>query len=233
MEINLFLWPMLVPMLLPLLYSMKYKKEALREIATILLVMILIIVLYWPLLTSGFFSTYTYIVVKTLLFVLLPIIAFTVVKRDTPLVRLTDYGIKKEGTKKSLIWFIVFLPLMLATTFLLQYFNGQYFPGIEWNADVIAGSISFFEAFTEEFFFRGVLFILLSQKIPIKIAYVTSLTSFILMHPQNFDTLFILGTILQGVLTLEIARKSQNILGAWFLHGSNRFFQLAILPFIM
>ena len=233
MEINLFLWPMLVPMVFLLLYSMKYIKEGMREIGTIILVMILIIVLYWPLMTSAFFSTYTYIVVKTLLFVLLPIIAFIVVKRDTFLVRLTDYGIKKEGTKKSFIWFILFLPLMLVATFLLQYFNGQYFTDIEWNADVMAGSISFFEAFTEEFFFRGVLFILLSQKIPMKIAYVTSLASFILMHPQNFDTLFILGTILQGVLTLEIGRKSQNILGAWLLHGSNRFFQQAILPFIM
>lgn len=190
--------------------------------------MMLIVFLYWPFMTSAVFSTYTYIVGKTLLFVVLPIIIFIVVQRNTSLVHLNVYGIKKEGGKKSLMWFILFLPLMLVATGFLQYFNGM-----DWNADVLAGSISFFEAFTEEFFFRGILFIFLSQKIPIKIAYATSLASFTLMHPQNLESLFILGTLLQGILTLEIARRSQNILGAWLLHGSNRFVQLALLPFFI
>lgn len=92
--------------------------------------------------------------------------------------------------------------------------------------------MSFVEAFTEEFFFRGILFVLLTQKTNVKIAYITSLTSFTLMHPQNLMTFFLISTLMQGILTVEIARKSQNILGAWLLHGSNRFFQLVLLPLI-
>jgi len=29
---------------------------------------------------------------------------------------------------------------------------------------------------------------------------------------------------------MEIARRSENIIGAWFLHGINRFFTIAVLP---
>jgi hypothetical protein len=58
----------------------------------------------------------------------------------------------------------------------------------------------------------------------------TSLASFIFIHPQNLTTLFIVGTIIQGIVTLEIARRSQNIFGSWMLHGSNRFFELVLLP---
>jgi hypothetical protein len=66
-----------------------------------------------------------------------------------------------------------------------------------------------------------------------KIAYVTSFASFVLMHPQNLATIFIIGMIIQGCLTLEITRRSNNILGAWMLHGSNRFFELVLLPLLM
>jgi len=106
----------------------------------------------------------------------------------------------------------------------------QFFIGITWDADLIAGAISFFEAFTEEFFFRGLLFIFLLKKTDLKIAYVTSLASFILIHPQNLTTLLIVPTIVQGIIALEIARRSYNIIGSWMVHGSNRFFELVILP---
>jgi hypothetical protein len=53
------------------------------------------------------------------------------------------------------------------------------------------------------------------------------------MHPQNLTNIFIIGTIVQGILTIEIARRSQNIIGSWLLHGSNRFFELVIIPLLM
>jgi membrane protease YdiL (CAAX protease family) len=136
--------------------------------------------------------------------------------------------VTKQGLRKSLFWFLLFLPIMFIVSGLIQYFNGA-----TWSADPVAGTISFFEAFTEEFFFRGILFIFLLQKTNMKIAYVTSLACFILVHPQNLTTLFIVGTIIQGIVTLEIARRSQNIIGSWMLHGSNRFFELAILPLFL
>jgi len=192
------------------------------------LVMVLIVLLYWPLITITIFSTYTYIVIKFLLFVVLPIVTFVLLQRNITPLHLNAYGVKKQGVRKSLVWFVLLLPVMLVTTFILQYFHG-----VGWNVELVGGIISFFEAFTEEFFFRGILFVFLVKKTTMKIAYVTSLTSFLLMHPQNLTTLFSIGTLLQGILTLEIARRSQNIIGAWFLHGSNRFFQLVLLPLFL
>lgn len=228
MEINFFLWPMLLPMILLLFYCVRYKKEAIFEIGIITTVMVLIVLLYWPLVTSNIFSIYTYIVVKILLFVVLPIVIFVMIKRNTSPLQGAVYGIKKDGLKKSLIWFVILLPIMLVTTGLIQYFHG-----VSWNVELVAGIISFFEAFTEEFFFRGVLFIFLLQKTSVKIAYATSLASFTLMHPQNLTTIFITGTLLQGILTLEITRRSQNVFGAWLLHGSNRFFELVLIPLLI
>lgn len=49
MEIDLFLWPMLVPMILPLWYCAIHKKDVLVEIGAISLAMVLIVLLYWPL----------------------------------------------------------------------------------------------------------------------------------------------------------------------------------------
>jgi membrane protease YdiL (CAAX protease family) len=228
MEIDLFLWPMLVPMILPFVYCMKFKRDALFEIGSITVVLMLIVVLYWPLLMSNFLLAYTYTGTKVLLFVFLPLVTFLLMKRNSSPLQGSLYGIEKKSMKNSMVWCLLFLPFMLIVTGLIQFFHG-----ITWDADVVAGIISFFEAFTEEFLFRGILFIFLVQRTNMKIAYVTSLLSFILMHPQNLSTIFIVGTIVQGVLTLEIARRSHNIIGSWVLHGSNRFFTLVLLPLLM
>jgi len=228
MQFDLFLWPMLIPMIIPLIYCMKYKIEALIDVGIITLAMILIVVLYWPLLTSNIALTYTYPLVKLLLFVLLPIFLFLVIQHKASTLHGALYGVTRQGIKKSFFWFILLLPIMIAVTGSIHYFHG-----VTWNADLIAGTISFFEAFTEEFFFRGILFIFLIQKTSMKIAYVTSLASFILIHPQHLTTIFIVATIVQGIITLEIARRSQNIIGSWMLHGSNRFFELVILPLLV
>jgi membrane protease YdiL (CAAX protease family) len=228
MEFDLFLWPMLIPMIIPLIYCVKYKRESLAETGIITLAMVLIVVLYWPLLTSNLTNTFTYPVIKVLLFVILPLILLVVITRDTSLLHGISYGLTKQGLKKSLFWFVLFLPLMLIVAGLIQYHIG-----VTWIADVVGGILSFFEAFTEEFFFRGILFIFLLRKTTMKISYSTSLASFILMHPQNLTTFFIIATIVQGIITLEIARRSYNIIGSWMLHGSNRFFELVILPLLL
>lgn len=215
-------------MILPVVYSVKYKRESLGAIVTVLLVMAVIVISYWPLLTSNFLNSYTYVAVKILLFVLLPLLAFLLIQRNVSSLHVSHYGVKKEGVVESIRWCVLFLPLMFVVTGIVHTVSG-----VTWTADVSAGLLSFFEAFTEEFFFRGILFIFLLRQTNITTAYVTSLASFTLMHPQNLTTLFIIGTVLQGVLTLEIARRSHNVLGAWVLHGSTRLFQLAILPLLL
>ena len=228
MEFDFFLWTMLIPMLFPLFYCFTYKKESLAEVGTITMSMILIVIFYYPLETSKFLSTNTYTAVKILLFVLLPLLLLFIIKRKKFILNLEQFGIKREGLKKSVWLSILFLPIMLGITTIIYtfYINGTVF-------DVIAGLISFFEAFTEEFFFRGILFIYLLQRTNLKIAYITSLASFILVHPQHLFSIFIIGTIVQGILTIEICRRSDNLLGAWLLHGANRLFAIALLPFLL
>ena len=117
---------------------------------------------------------------------------------------------------------------MLTVTFLAKFMIGGVLV-----SNYPLGVVSFIESFTEEFFFRGILFIFLVRKTNLKIAYFTSLFSFVLMHPQNFSNPFIISTIVQGFLTIEICRRSKNLVGAWVLHGTNRFFSIVILPILM
>ncbi len=190
--------------------------------------MVLIVIFYMPLQTSNFLSTHTYTAVKILLFFILPLLLLFIIKRKKSILNLEKFGIKKEGLKKSVWLCILFIPIMFGITAIIHYFyiNGTVF-------DVIAGIMSFFEAFTEEFFFRGILFIYLLSRTNLKIAYITSIASFILVHPQHLASIFIIGTIIQGILTIEICRRSDNIIGAWLLHGANRFFTIVIIPFLL
>jgi membrane protease YdiL (CAAX protease family) len=224
MTFDFFLWPMILPMILPLFYSLKYKRNALSEILAILFIMTIIIIVYWPL-SLGIPSAGN-IVVKFLLFVLFPLVLLFAIQREKTSF-LKHFGIQRKGIKKSLQWGLLLLPIMLLVTFAISYFSITSTQG-----DLFTGGILFIEAFTEEFFFRGVLFLALVSRTNVKIAYLTSLASFVLMHPQHFTSFFIIGTIVQGVLTLEITRRSENLFGAWILHGTNRFFSIVVLPFL-
>lgn len=188
--------------------------------------MIVLVTVYWPL--TILIITPANIVVKFFLFVVLPVPALGILQRNKKPLSFNQYGIQKKGMGKSVLLSVMFLPLMILITFMVKYYSG----GMS-QPDLFLGSVSFIESFTEEFFFRGILFLFLLQKTNLKIAYVVSLASFVLMHPQNFTNLFLLSTVVQGILTIEICRRSENITGAWILHGTNRFFTLVILPFIM
>ena len=223
---------MLIPMVLPLAYAVKYKRDSLIEIGVITFTMILIVIAYWPF-TLGFNST-SNIVTKFILFVLLPLILLNITwkiqnksKKKKQESSFEQFGIKEEGFEKSLYLGLLFLPLMLVVTFTSKYMIGGI---LEVNFPL--GVVSFIESFTEEFFFRGVLFLFLMSRTNLKVAYVTSLASFVLMHPQNFTNPFIISTIVQGFLTIEICRRSKNLVGAWVLHGTNRFFSITIIPFL-
>jgi len=230
---DFLLWPMLIPMIIPLLYGIKYKRESLLEIIIITLIMIGIVIAYWPL-TVGFNSSAN-IITKFLLFVLVPLLFLYLTfkirnkKRKEKLdFQFSQFGITSIGIEKSLKLGFLFLPLMLFVTFLAKYMMGGVF-----NPNFPLGVVSFVESFTEEFFFRGILFLFLMSKTNLKIAYITSLLSFILMHPQNFTNPFIISTIVQGLITIEICRRTRNLAGAWIVHGTNRFFSIVLYPLLM
>lgn len=209
---------------------MRYKKNVVLDVTLIILITVLIVFFYWPL-TLGLASS-SNIITKYLLFVALPLFVLYIPwksmnpeKKDFPF---SMFGISDKGFETSLKLGFLFIPLMLSVTFIAKIAIGgssePYFS---------LGVISFVESFTEEFFFRGILFLYLALKTDMRIAYITSLLSFILMHPQNLTNLFIISTIVQGVFTLEICRRSQNLVGAWVLHGTNRFFSIVLLPFLL
>jgi membrane protease YdiL (CAAX protease family) len=221
---------MLIPMIIPLLYTLLVKRESLKEIILISSSMIIIVIFYWPL-SIGIESS-SNILVKILLFVVIPLFTLYVnwilqnkSKKTIPYFPINQFGIKKEGLNKSLKLGILFTPLMLIITFIIKLIIGSI-P----DTNVILGVVSFVEAFTEEFFFRGILFLFLLPKTNVKIAYFTSMACFVLSHPQHFNNLFIISTIIQGFLTIEICRTSKNITGAWILHGANRFFSITVIP---
>ena len=80
----------------------------------------------------------------------------------------------------------------------------------------------FFDAFNEEFLFRGVLLLYLWKIIDLKIAYATSILAFILAHPQHFTLLPLIGVAAQAILLGIITHKTKNLIGPWISHGFNR-----------
>ena len=219
---------MILPLTLPIIYSILYKKKSLNEILIITFSIILIIIGYWPL-TLGFKSTAN-IIPKFILFVFLPFIFLYTYERGKHNNKniFERIGITNKGIERSFKLGLILIPVMLLVT----YITLPIAASINANIDIGLGITSFIESFTEEFFFRGVLFIYLMTKTNIRIAYITSLSSFILMHPQNFSNIFIISTIAQGLLTTEICRKTKNLAGSWVLHGTNRFFTIIILPLL-
>ena len=215
-------------MILPIVYIALYKRQYIVEIILITLTMIFAVIAYWPL-TTGFRTTAN-ILPKFILFVFIPYIILFVywkLKKNSEN-HFKLLGLTNKNLERSFKLGLALIPLMILITFLAKYMIGlsTMEPYLE------VGVVSFIESFTEEFFFRGILFLLLMMRTNFTVAYITSLSSFILMHPQNLADLFIISTIAQGILTLEICRRTKNLAGAWVLHGTNRFFSIIILPFI-
>lgn len=227
MEINFFLWPFLLPLIALVIYSAGRKRSSLQISGLLLISGICIVGVYWPLITLDFFQPFTYIIVKFLLFVFVPVLFLNVLlKKQFRDIFITS-GLQKKGLKNSVFLFFIFLPIMLLFSGAISYLSGNFVQG-----SLDTGAISFIESFTEEFYFRGLLFLVLAAYIDVRMAYVVSITSFVLVHPQHLTSFLVVPTIVQGILTLEIVRRSNNLIGAWLLHGVNRIFLLVILPFL-
>ena len=228
-----FLWPMIIPIIIPIIYCWKWKPDNLKHIWPILLSMILIVVLYTTLLKAfdtpqEYYVGYT--IAKFILFVFLPlgILYWRSDDRDLRKI-LSGLGVRRKGAGKSLKLSILFLPIMLISWYVIAILLERSYP----PSSIASGIIMFIESFTEEFFFRGIMFLYLWKFMDVRIAYITSMASFILMHPQYFWGLGMIPAIVQAILTTVMAHRSKNLAGPWVLHGTTRIFSLSILPWFL
>lgn len=225
-----FLWPMLIPIAIPILYCWKYSRENLEKLWPILLSMLLIVLFYVPLSNVLRVPYIGYIVLKFIIFVFMPLaILYWADKKRNLEHTLADFGVRKKGTEESVRLSLFCIPAMLITIAIVSFLLGRSYD----PSEPIRSFISFFESFTEEFFFRGILFLYLWKLTDIRIAYITSIASFVLMHPQYFWGLGMVTGIVQGILTTIIVHKSKNLAGAWVLHGVSRVFAMSFLPWFL
>jgi len=216
--------PLIFALLIPIIYSLKNNKRELKPILLITLCSIGTIILY-PI--TSFFSIsmplFGYLIGKIFLFVVFPIITIFYIEQWDLKDILSNVGVRNRNISKSIFYgLIVAIVTIIITVFVSS-------PS---NFDPVYRTIMFFESFTEEFFFRGFLFLYLLKKTNPKIAYATSILGFILIHPQHFGNMFLISTVTQGVLLTIVTDKTKNIIGPWISHGLNRFIPALIRSLI-
>ena len=209
---------MLLALIIPVVYCIIWKKTNLRNVVLIFICCIFIVILY-PIIT--YFGNIIepmlgYLLGKLILFTLLPFVTILYLERWKIKTTVIDLGVQKE---KLIISILLGLGTLLITVViaLLIYGWGQAEPpSAYWN------TIVFFDAFNEEFLFRGVLLLYLWKITDLKIAYATSVLAFILAHPQHFTSLYLISTTAQGILLGIVTYKTKNLIGPWISHGLNR-----------
>lgn len=205
---------MLVPLLIPVAYCAIRKRENLVKAAMLWLLGLIIVVLY-PMVNfaSEQFAVTGYFLVKVLLFVIIPIAALMYLEKWTVWTVLNKVGVKRENLGVSIAYGLIAAVATIIVTVAITSTVA---------VDLFDDIVLFLDAFTEEFLFRGVLFLYLMARTNLGVAFITSVLAFILAHPQNLHSIFIASTALQAVLLTLVVYKTGNIIGAWISHGLNR-----------
>jgi len=207
---------MFFPLIIPLLYCAIWKKESFERVLVLSLIAFSMVVAYQVVIyLEGKLSYYGYFLGKLIVFTAIPLIAISYFEKWSIRDALTRFGIRKEGMGKSIILGIGALVITLLLG-LIALWGQNAHVSLSWNA------IMFLDAFNEEFLFRGVLILYLWKITDIKVAYATSIVSYMIVHPQHYASLFMISTIAQGILLAIIAHKTKNIIGPWISHGLNR-----------
>ncbi len=205
--------PLMFALLIPIIYSLKWKRKELKNIILISLCSLGVVVFYPLVIFLSKLIPFGYPIGKIILFVLFPIITVFYIERWNIKTIFLNLGVRKRNLSKSIIYGL----LATVITISITIFVSITYPWIPLNQ-----LIAFLESFTEEFFFRGFLFLYLLQKTNLKVAYPTSILAFVLAHPQHFTSWFLISLISQGILLTFVAHKTKNIMGPFISHGLNR-----------
>jgi len=202
--------------IIPMIYCQKWKKENFERVLVLFIILLAIVIFYQIVVyLNNILSYFGYFLGKFILFTLLPLVIIIHFEKWK-----IKEGLIKLGISKEKIWMSIFLGLgaLMVTLFLGLIIEW----GQEGNISFYWNTVMFFEAFNEEFLFRGVLFLYLWKITDIKVAYATSIIAFTLAHPQHFTSPFLASTIAQGILLAIVTHKTKNIIGPWLSHGLNR-----------
>ncbi len=199
---------------LPVAYAFRRNREAGNAVLVLALACAAVVALYPAVFyLSDVLGIVGYALGKLALFVLIPLVALAYAERRRIHEILPLLGVRRQNLPRSLVLGGIAAVITIAVTTLAT--SAQ-------PVDVFVSGVLFFEAFTEEFLFRGVLLVYLATKTSLRVAYATSILGFILIHPQNFDSWFLVSTVLQAVLLAVVAMRTQNLAGPWVAHGLNR-----------
>lgn len=209
-----------VALLIPLLYSMVRKRDGLRGMMAIFVMGVLVVFFYPAVNHLGALvpeSSIGYSVGKLIVFVFIPLAFVLYLERWRLKDAFGKLGIRRKRFKESVL---LGLAVLVVTGVLAIVFGGNV------EIQTLWAVVAFFEAFTEEFFFRGVMFLYIAWKIDARVAFASSLIAFVSFHPQHYlnpglrPTLLI--TLAQGALMVLVTHRTKNIAGPWIGHGLNR-----------
>lgn len=213
---------MVVVLLIPVIYCAAWKKENLRKAAALWLLSLVIVLLYPAVMyASENGGNLGYFMAKLIIFVLLPIPVLMYLEKWTARSVMINVGVRRLNMERSIAYGLIAATITIAISLAISVYTNAGAGGL----DAVWGSIMFLDAFTEEFLFRGVFFLYLMTLIDWRLAFITSVLAFVLVHPQYFIgtlSMFILVTITQAILLTWVAYKTKNIIGAWISHGLNR-----------
>jgi len=209
--------PMLLSFLIPLIFFIYTKQGGWKKTGIVFFCCVAIVILYPIIFFISTEETHTivYFLGKLVLFTWFPLIVLTYVEKDNLQVFLQKIGVRKQHLGLSILLGLLSIIVTLLIALLVSFQSSALTDPL-WNI------IMFVDAFNEEFLFRGILLLYLMKLTNMPIAYATSVLAFTLAHPQYFSSMFLISTLVQGVLLGLITIKTKNILGPWISHGLNR-----------
>ena len=167
---------------------------------------------------TGLFQSYFYFFIKVVLFVLPGLVIIKLRKYQ-----LHDFGITKKNLRSSLL-------LGFSILIITAFTNAMIFSvALPFNLSLlVTWSIPlFFDAFNEEFFFRGIFFLFAFQNTKnLLLSYVVSIISTLAWHP--IEHVRMIPVFVQGTLLCYLFYRTNNIHGAWVSHGINRTLSLIL-----
>ena len=209
--------PMLLSFLLPLFYFLITKQIGWRKTSIVFLCCVVIVVLYplISLISSEENHVIVYFLGKLMLFTLFPLLVLTYIEKEKLVFFIKTLGVRKNNLGLSVLLGCIALFITLLIGLLVSWQMNA-------NTDILWNVILFFDAFNEEFLFRGILLLYLMKLTNMPVAFITSVLAFTFAHPQYFTSFFLISTMVQGILLGLITVKTSNIVGPWISHGLNR-----------